>query len=180
MSEFNRVDVAGCNYTITVIEPYLNTTVTWEHTSSSQGDEYCVYDLDGTSEKGYEYILENKDRRVNYKTKQPQYFNTYSTIMFNIEKYEQMMPISHSTGKIPLYAADYTDGVAICDLRRIPKEKVHKPINEGGWMGKRNISKTTVNDTAKKEQLRFFIPKGYFTFFPVDNNKGIIRPTYEE
>lgn len=178
MSLYNNADVAGCVYTMEVLSPYFNKSVTWEHTSTSQNDEYCKYDMDwtATTVNGSElvYVVENKDRRINWKTKEPQYFDTYETIMFNIDKYDELMEINRTTGKIPFYTADYADGVVVFDLRKFPSNC--KDI----WVETRSIGKNTVEDGAKKQQARMFIPKSYGKFFPKDNNKPVINPTYDE
>lgn len=164
MSIFNVTDVRGCNYTMEVLSGYFNTEVRWVHTSDSQNDEYCKYDMDWTATTTdgieHQYIVENKDRRLNYKTKMPQFYNDYPTVMFNIDKYVEMMKISRTTGKIPLYTADYADGVAVFDLRTFPEDCIEQ------WKESRNIGRNSVLNGEVIRQERMMIPKSYGKFYP--------------
>lgn len=159
MSLFNKVDVNGCDYTMEVLAHHFNTDIQWVHTSTSLNDEHCKYDMDWTS-NSYQYAVENKDRRINWKTKEPQYYSTYPTVMFNIDKYNYLMDLYHTTGKIPLYTADYADGVVVFDLRTFPENC--KEI----WKEEREIQKTSVMGGEKIKQDRMMIPKEYGQFFP--------------
>lgn len=163
MNKYNDADIAGCKYTMEVLEQYAQNPIEWEHTSISRNDEYCKYDMDWTAvaHNGltYHYAVENKDRRVNWKTKVPQFYSTYPSVMFNIEKYKELMEISNTEGKIPLYTADYTDGVVVFDLRKFPTDCTEI------WKEKRNIGKNSVENGEKIMQERMMIPKEYGKFY---------------
>lgn len=166
---FNEADKDGCNFTMYCLSPYFSTEVEWQHTSTSQDDEYCQYDMDWTATVGgqrFEYCVENKDRRINRKTGEPQYFDKYDTVMFNPEKYAYLIGRWQKEKKIPLYTSDYADGVWVLDLRFLPT-----PIEQ--FEGRSTFRKYTCKASQEQEQIRLYIPKHYGKFYPF--KQGNIR-----
>lgn len=173
MSEYHIQDVDGCDYTMSIIMSYDNRITSWSHTEG----EYDKYDMDWTCESKYEgrpefYCQdENKDRRWGWKKEgkkmvrdysKPQFLSSFSSQMFNYEKYEPMMERYKETGQVPIYTAGYQDGVWVCDLRKLPEDLIYKKEEEGGWKVKCSIKEQTMNaDSSKKEQDRFLIPNDY-------------------
>lgn len=174
MSEFHRVDVAGCEDMMMVIEGHNNRIVEWTHTPG----DYDSYDMNWTLDNGVEWCVEGKDRRVNFKTGEEQYTTTYSTVMLNYEKYFNLLDNYCSTGEMPGYVADYTDGIIFYSLLKLPYEEIRDCVNEAleykertgkekwnKWCGWFNIEKQTLNPGNKKRQLRLLLP------IPNENNK---------
>lgn len=178
MSEYHIQDIDGCDYTMSVIKSYDNRITSWSHTEG----EYDKYDMDWTCDSKFEgrpefYCQdENKDRRYGWKTDydengnkvrvknydRPQYLSTYSSQMFNYEKYEPMMERYEQTRQVPIYTAGYLDGVWICDLRKLPKDLIYKDRKDGGWRIYALIEERTMDGQSKKVwQPRFLIPNEY-------------------
>ena len=172
-SSFSQQDIDGCNYTMSIIMNYENRIISWTHTPG----EFDKYDMDWLCESKYEGTPnyhcqdENKDRRWAWKIEngvavrdydKPQYISSFSSQMFNYDKYEPMMERYKETGMKPIYTAGYQDGVWICDLRNLPTELIYKNEEEGGWKVKRPIrARTMDSDAPKKRQDRFLIPNNY-------------------
>lgn len=173
MSEYHIQDIDGCDYTMLVIMSYDNRITSWSHTEG----EYDKYDMDWTCDSKFEggpefYCQdENKDRRYGWKNEDgkmvrdygnPQYLSSFSSQMFNYEKYEPMMERYKQTGQVPIYTAGYQDGVWVCDLRKLPKEKIYTDVEDGGWRVKLSIKGQTMSaSSSKREQYRFLIPNDY-------------------
>ena len=179
MSNIHQQDVDGCNYTMWVIGQYENRIITWSHTPN----ETDKYDMDWTCfdkyESGFTYEVqdENKDRRWGWKKEynedigkwvsvrdydKPQFLSSFSSQMFNYEKYEPMMALYEKTGQKPFYTAGYLDGIWICDLTQLPKDKIYTDEKDGGWRVVRYIEKLTMSGRSYKvPQYRFNIPNEY-------------------
>ena len=178
MSTYHQQDIDGCDYTMSVIMQNENRILSWSHTPG----EFDKYDMDWTCESQFEggpdyhCQVENKDRRWPWKTEydedgneisvqdydQPKFTSSFSSQMFNYEKYEDMTERYPLTKQVPLYTAGYQDGVWVCDLRKLPKEKIYTDVEDGGWRVKKRIKKQTMNANANKiSQYRFLIPNNY-------------------
>lgn len=181
METFNGTDVRGCEYTMNVLAPYFNTNVEWYHTSTDYNlGEYCHYDMVWRMpEKRKRCAVENKDRRWKWKDgvchySDPQYYDDYYTIMCNVDKIEKNLKLWETDNLVPLFTSDYTDGVFLLDLRRLPKDWKDR------WVKSKKISKTTLGGGEKKEQERVFIPKSFGWFYPADSTQPVQKPTYKE
>lgn len=180
MSEdiFHTTDLKGCEYAMSIINEYENNITSSVHTP----DIKDRYDIDWTLSNGERVKVEGKDRKVNFKTKEPQYVSTYSTIMFNIEKYENMMKVYEEDNVYPVYAASYTDGVVLYGLPRLPQKEIMEQVKDVAdtyratgerkntyWVGWYLINETTVENSKKKWQMRLKLPKPTW-----ENNYGKI------
>jgi hypothetical protein len=169
-NQFSEQDNDGCNYTMDVLCNYLNVT-SWTHTEN----EYEKYDMDWsantTNGEQIHIMTENKDRRWKWKYDEegnaerdydnPQFFTTYPSQMFNFEKYEYL----ETTDAEKCYTADYIDGVWLCDLSTLPKDKIY-----GEWKRMSKVRVATMDGrTEKVLQPRFFIPNEYGTFYKNPN-----------
>lgn len=165
---FHNVDVAGCEDMMGVIMGHNNKIVNWTHTPGT----FDSYDMDWTMDNGTKWCVEGKDRRINFKTGKPQYIDTYKTVMFNYEKYFNLMKNFTVTGELPGYAADYTDGVIFYHLLHLPYDEIERDVNEAitckattgkeiwnKWCGWFDIEKQTLAPGEKKRQLRLLLPK---------------------
>ena len=179
MNEFHMADLKGCNYAMDIIMSHPTNIVSWTHT----GGDYDSYDMnwlikrkDGTH---YTARVEGKDRTTNFKTGNPQYTYTYWTVMFNIEKYEELMKNwdEKGWGAYPVYEASYTDGVILYHLPKLPTEEIKetfKEAREGAAKGERINNKwvhwywlpdTSINTKKYSWKPRLDLPK------PDDKNK---------
>lgn len=176
MSSFHQQDIDGCEYTMSVLRGRLN-IINWKHT---EGD-YDRYDMDmsaitiSTGEL-HHICDENKDRRYGWKYDddgnasidydKPQYISTYSSQMFNFEKYETMMDNYEQTGDWQGYTAGYLDGVILFDVATLPKDKIYTELKDGGWKVYKWIREKTMDGrTEKVLQPRFLIPNEYGTIY---------------
>lgn len=178
MENYNKQDNDGCFYTMDVLRNYIN-VVNCVHTVP----DTCKYDLDmtGLTEHNEVFVAkdENKDRRwpwikvvVNGDEvmvrdyDNPRFISSFSSQMFNYDKYEYLMDKSETEGTIPLYTASYMDAIWVCDLRTLPKDKIYTPVDKGGWGVLLPIAEQTMNPYAKKkDQPRFLIPNNYGTIY---------------
>lgn len=165
MSEIHQQDIDGCNYTMSVLEGQIRIS-NWNHTKG----EYDRYDMNwtGITDANIEITIndENKDRRWEWKNgtrdyDKPQFFSSFSSQMFNYEKYEQQMAIYEASGIQQCYTAGYQDGVWLCDLSTLPKDKIYADWKITHWIKE----KTMDGNSVKKKQDRFLIPNEYGTFF---------------
>lgn len=178
MSSYHQQDVDGCDYTMSIINHYENRIISWTHTEGDFDKTDMVWECESKYEGVPNYIVsvENKDRRWKWVSgltetgekvmvqdkAQPQYISSFSSQMFNYEKYEPMMENYELTGEKPFYTADYQDCVWVCDLRKLPKDLIYKDEKKGGWAVELPIAKQTMNPYAKKKkQHRFLIPNNY-------------------
>ena len=193
MSDIHKQDIDGCEYTMSVIMQNDNRVVSWSHTEG----EFDKYDMDLTCRSKFEgrptfsAIDENKDRRWGWKTitdengeeisvidyDNPQFTTSFSSQMFNYEKYEPMMEIYENDRKMPVYTVGYQDGVWVCDIRTLPKDLIYKDIKDGGWKKKVWIKKKTMDGKSKKVlQDRFLIPNEYGKIILRNDKQGDNRP----
>lgn len=170
MNSFNLQDNDGCNYTMSVLQNYLNIS-NWTHTEN----EYEKYDMDWSANTTNDTLIhimtENKDRRWKWKYDEdgnaqrdydnPQFFTTYPSQMFNFEKYEFL----ETTDAEKCYTADYIDGVWLCDLSTLPKDKIYNEWKRMEWVRERTMD----GRTRKILQPRFFIPNEFGTFYKNPN-----------
>ena len=183
-SAFHTADLNGCEYAMSILNEYENNITSSYHTEG----EKDRYDMDWTLTDGTKLRVEGKDRKVNFKTKEPQYVNTYPTIMFNVEKYENMMSTYEVDDIYPVYAASYTDGLVLYGLPRLPREEIEAEVkdvtdtyNATGerkttkWVGWYLINKTTVEESEKRWQIRLKLPKPTW-----ENNYGKILWRYDD
>ena len=124
MSRIGEQDFDGCVYTMNVLREqegimYGNEPMQIINCTHTE-DEKAKYDMDWTGViKGKIAVLcmdENKDRRYGWTNgerdySKPQYLATYSSQMFNFDKYEPMMEKYNETGIKQYYTAGYLDGV---------------------------------------------------------------------
>ena len=177
-SAFHTADLDGCEYAMSILNQYENNITSSYHTEG----EKDRYDMDWTLNDGTKLRVEGKDRKVNFKTKEPQYVNTYPTIMFNVEKYENMMSTYEQDDIYPVYAASYTDGLVLYGLPRLPREEIEAEVKDVAetynatgerkttkWVGWYLINKTTVEESEKRWQIRLKLPKPTW-----ENNYGKI------
>lgn len=177
-SAFHTADLNGCEYAMSILNEYENNVISSYHTTGEKDS----YDMDWTLSDGTKIKVEGKDRKINFKTKEPQYVNTYSTVMFNVEKYERMMAAYTEDNIYPIYAASYTDGLVLYGLPRLPQKEIMEQVkdvtdtyNATGemkntyWCGWYLINKTTIAESEKKWQIRLKLPKPTW-----ENNYGKI------
>lgn len=174
MSDIHQQDIDGCVYTMEVLNQYENRITDWEHTTGEY-DKCDMFWTGITSSGETIYADENKDRRWPWKTtpdgrkvrdyKHPQNYSKYPSQMFNFDKYEYLMNEYRTNGSIPLYTADYIDGVWLCNLSKLPEKLIYTDVEDGGWKSTASIAKTTMRNTEKEEQERFYIPNNYGHFF---------------